>query len=49
MGMPNIPDIKPDIHLCTKDITNLLLSSIAMEELGIAHIINAESKKFKLH
>ena len=47
MGMPNIPDIKPDIDLCRKDVVNLLLSSIALEELGLAHIINAEGEKIQ--
>jgi hypothetical protein len=47
MGMPNIPDIKPDIDLCKKDVVNLLLSSIALEEMGLAHIINAEGEKLQ--
>jgi hypothetical protein len=47
MGMPNIPDIKPEIDLCKKDVVNLLLSSIALEEIGLAHIINAEGEKIQ--
>lgn len=47
MGMPNIPDIKPDIDLCKKDVVNLLLSSIALEEIGISHILNAEGEKIQ--
>lgn len=43
--MPNIPDIRPDINLSKKDIANLLLSSIAMEELGLAEIIKAQGRK----
>ena len=47
MSMPNIPDIKPDIDLCKKDVVNLLLTSIALEEIGLAHIINAEGEKIQ--
>jgi hypothetical protein len=45
LSMPNIPDIIPNINLCEKDVVNLLLSSIAMEELGLAEIIKAEGRK----
>lgn len=47
MSFPNIPDINPDINLKREDIINLLLSSIALEELGLAHIINAEGEKLQ--
>lgn len=45
MSMANFPDIKPDIHLKRHDVLNLLLSSIAMEEMSLSHIINAEGEK----
>ena len=45
MGMPTIPDIKPKIDICFNDTVVLLLASIAMEELSLAHIINAEAEK----
>jgi hypothetical protein len=43
--MPNIPDITPRIKLERKDSINLLLTSIAMEEISISHILNAEAEK----
>lgn len=46
MSFPNIPDnISPAIDLPTDQIINLLLASIAFEELGLAHIINAAAEK----
>lgn len=47
MSMPNIPDISPKIDLKREDIINLLLASIALEEIGLAHIINAEGEKLQ--
>lgn len=47
MGMPNIPDIKPKIELEREEVINLLLASIALEEIGLAHILNAEGEKIQ--
>lgn len=47
MSMPNIPNISPNITINRKDVINLLLASIALEEIGLAHIINAEGEKIQ--
>lgn len=47
MSLPNIPDIDPLISLNRCDAINLLLSSIAMEEIGLSHILNAEGEKLQ--
>jgi len=47
MSFPNIPDVSPAIDVTTEDSINLLLASIAFEELGLAHIINAEAEKIQ--
>lgn len=47
MSMPNIPDINPNINLCKEDVISLLLASVALEEIGLSHIINAEGEKIQ--
>ncbi|GEN85842.1 MULTISPECIES: hypothetical protein [Oceanobacillus] len=47
MSQPNIPNFTPNITLTRDDAINLLLASIAMEELGLSHIINAEGEKIQ--
>lgn len=47
MSQANIPDISPYISVTRYDATNLLLASIALEELGLAHILNAEGEKIQ--
>lgn len=42
MSQPNLPDITPSITISGDDVINLLLASIAIEELDLAHIINVE-------
>ncbi|MFS0781699.1 BclA C-terminal domain-containing protein [Bacillus sp. 1P06AnD] len=47
MSQPNLPNITPSISLSRDDAINLLLSSIALEEMGLAHIINAEGERLQ--
>lgn len=47
MSFPNIPDVNASINITIEDSINLLLASIALEELGLAHIINAEAEKIQ--
>lgn len=47
MSMPNIPDIKPKIIVNRGEVIDLLLASIALEELSLAHILNAEAEKLQ--
>jgi len=47
MSLPNIPDIAPKIELKRNEVINLLLASIAMEEIGLSHILNAEGEKIQ--
>ncbi|MBG9580252.1 hypothetical protein ABE42_13815, partial [Bacillus thuringiensis] len=37
----------PYISLTRQEVINLLLSSIAMEEIGLSHILNAEGEKLQ--
>ncbi len=47
MSMPNIPNINPAIDIDRNDAVNIILSSIGMEELSLAHIVNAEAEKIQ--
>jgi hypothetical protein len=47
MSQANLPNITPTITLSRDDAISLLISSIAMEELGLSHIINAEGEKLQ--
>lgn len=45
MSTPNVPDITPNIEVSSTQAINLLLSSIALEEFALSHIINVEAEK----
>ncbi|WP_246005743.1 collagen-like triple helix repeat-containing protein, partial [Brevibacillus gelatini] len=47
MSFPKIPNISPTMTITREDAINLLLTSIAMEELGLSHILNAEGEKIQ--
>lgn len=47
MSFPTIPRITPTISINRTQVINMLLASVALEELGLAHIINAESEKIQ--
>ena len=45
--MPNIPNLNPQISVSRDDAVNIILTSIGMEELSLAHILNAEAEKIQ--
>ncbi len=47
MSQPNIPNITPTISITPGQTIPLLLASVALEELALAHIINAEAEKIQ--
>jgi hypothetical protein len=47
MSLPNIPNITPIIDIDREEAITMLLASIAMEEMGLSHFINAEGEKIQ--
>ncbi|MFB5677416.1 hypothetical protein ACE3NQ_30415 [Paenibacillus terreus] len=47
MSQANLPNITPSFTITREDAISLIISSIAMEELGLSHILNAEGEKLQ--
>lgn len=47
MSLPTIPNITPKINIKRCEAVNLILASIALEEIGLSHILNAEGEKIQ--
>lgn len=47
MSLPKIPDMDPNINIKREDAINILIASIGMEEMALAHILNAEGEKIQ--
>jgi len=47
LSLPNIPNITPSISISREDAISLIIGSIAMEDMGLSHIINAEGEKIQ--
>jgi hypothetical protein len=47
LSQANLPNITPTFSLTREDAVSLIIASIAMEELGLSHILNAEGEKLQ--
>ena len=47
MSQPSIPNMTPIVSVSKKDTISMLLSSIAMNEMAMSHLINAEAEKIQ--
>ncbi|EST53759.1 hypothetical protein T458_23645 [Brevibacillus panacihumi W25] len=47
MSLPNIPDITPRIDLKREEVIHLLLTSVAMDEISLSQILNAEGENMQ--
>ncbi|ONI43887.1 hypothetical protein AN641_06410 [Candidatus Epulonipiscioides gigas] len=47
MSMPSIPNLEPSIKINQEEALNVILTSIAMQELSLSHIVNAEGEKIQ--
>ena len=47
MSMPNIPNIKPEINVDREKSIDLLIASVALQELALSHVVNAEAEKIQ--
>lgn len=47
MSMPSIPNLNPEINIDREGALNIIFASIGLEELSLAHIVNAEAEKIQ--
>lgn len=47
MSLPKIPEMPGIPHIAPSSALSLILVSIALEEIGLSHIINAEGEKIQ--
>ena len=47
MSMPQIPNLDLDVSIEREDAINVIVTSIALQELALAHILNAEGEKLQ--
>lgn len=47
MSMPNIPNMNPQINISTEEALNMLIASVAMEDMGVSNIINVQAEKMQ--
>ncbi len=47
MSLPNVPNITPEISIDVEQCVEMLMASVALEEMGLSHIINAEAEKIQ--
>lgn len=47
MSMPNIPNMNPQINISTEEALNMLIASVAMEDMGLSNIINVQAEKMQ--
>ncbi|MDP4099427.1 hypothetical protein OIN60_22175 [Paenibacillus sp. P96] len=47
MSQANVPNITPSFTITREDAITMIISSIAMEELALSHILNAEGEKLQ--
>ncbi len=47
MSFPKIPNITPDISIDKNQCLSMLVASVALEEMGLSHIINSEAEKIQ--
>jgi len=47
MSMPTVPDITPVIDISKEKSVDLLIASAALQELALAHVVNAEAEKIQ--